>query len=74
VAKVKEVLDGLGDEFDLVALDRFLKLAAGNPTFEYPTYLDPEHVPAKMYRRPRSTGLPPSDTSALDQEQVAPQR
>ena len=74
VEKVKEVLDELGDEFDLVALDRFLKLAASNPTFEYPTYLDPDHVPAKIYRRPRSTGLPPSDTSALDQEQVLPQR
>jgi hypothetical protein len=66
VAQVKSILDGLGDEFEVVALDTFLKLAAGNPTFEYPTYLDPNHVPAQIWRRPRSTGLPPADSSALD--------
>jgi hypothetical protein len=65
VQQVKNILDGLGDQFEIVALDRFLKLAAGNPTFEHPRYLDPNHVPRLIHRRPTSTGLPaPGDAEA----------
>ncbi|MFB6272300.1 MAG: GxGYxYP domain-containing protein [Salinibacter sp.] len=57
IERVKSILDALGDEFEVVALDRFLKLAAGNPTFEYPRYRGP---PPKVppTRRPAHTGVP----------------
>lgn len=65
VERVKSILDALGDEFEVVPLDRFLKLAAGRPTFDHPRYRGaPPDVPRD--RRPQSTGLvptPPTDST-----------
>jgi len=57
VQQVKKTLDALGPEFETVPLDVFLKMAASEPTFDYPNYLPPEHqAPSSL--RPTSTGLP----------------
>jgi hypothetical protein len=58
IERVKGILDALGDEFEVVPLDRFLKLAAGQPTFEHPRYRGaPPKIPRG--RRPTSTGRSP---------------
>jgi hypothetical protein len=59
VKRVKGILDALGPEFEVVALDVFLRMAASEPTFEYPRYLPSGHQPPPE-RRPTSTGLPSS--------------
>ena len=51
---VKGILDALGPEFEVVPLDVFLKMAASEPTFEYPTYLPPGHQ-APAARRPNAS-------------------
>ncbi len=57
IERVKGILDALGPEFEVVALDVFLKLAASAPTFDHPHHLPPGHR-APPARRPTSTGLP----------------
>jgi hypothetical protein len=54
---VKGILDALGPEFEVVPLDVFIKMAASEPTFDYPRYLPPGHQTTSP-RRPTSTGLP----------------
>lgn len=50
---VKGILDALGPEFEVVPLDTFLKMAAEEPTFDYPNYLPPGHQ-APADRRPNA--------------------
>jgi hypothetical protein len=57
IKRVKGILDALGAEFEVVALDVFLRMAASEPTFDYPHYLSPDHR-APPGRRPTSTGRP----------------
>lgn len=54
VEQVKSILDALGDEFEVVPLDTFLKLAARNPTFEHPRYRGESPVLPPL-RRPTSS-------------------
>lgn len=51
---VKGILDALGPEFEVVPLDTFLKMAAEEPTFDYPNYLPPGHQ-APAERRPNAS-------------------
>lgn len=51
---VKGILDALGPEFEVVPLDTFLKMAAEEPTFDYPNYLPPGHQ-APTDRRPNAS-------------------
>lgn len=51
---VKGILDALGPEFEVVPLDVFLKMAAAEPTLEYPTYLPPGYQ-APATRRPNAS-------------------
>jgi hypothetical protein len=57
IERVRGILDALGEAFEVVPLDRFLKLAAGTPTFRHPSYRGPPpDIPPG--RRPTSTGRP----------------
>ncbi len=58
VEEVRRTLGRLGPGFETVPLDVFLKMAAAEPTFEYPQYLDPGQDFRLDHRRPTSTGLP----------------
>jgi hypothetical protein len=58
VERVRGILSALGDEFEVVPLDQYLKLAAGQPTFEHPRYRG-ESPDLPTDRRPTSTGLSP---------------
>lgn len=56
IEEVRRTLDRLGPEFEAVPLDVFLKMAASEPTFEHPQYLDPSFELRQDHRRPTSTG------------------
>ncbi len=58
VKRVKDILAALGPEFETVPLDVFLKMAAGEPTFDYPRYLDPEYDFPLDHRRPAASPDP----------------